>query len=215
VKLNRNGQRAPIIIRLVVALGACATGPQVTRTQHLSESSDSPYQNILVITLYSLFDSRRYLETEVVKKLSELGTRAVASTSLMDSRTPSTRQTFLKMVEAIDADAVLVTQLVSLETEGTMVDMSPEATYNIRQTYYYNVFSVDLQEYVEPQAVDFEHSLVLGTQLYSVLSKDVVWAIESKSRIDPDFGEVADYSIYVDEADAIVTHMSGDGLIEN
>jgi len=206
-------KRLLLIVGIAVALAACSAGPQVTRTQYLTESADAPYENVLVIFLYSSFDSRRYLENEVVQKLSELGTQAVASTSLMDTRTPVTRQTFLAMVEAIDADAVLVTHLVTLDTKGKMVDMNPEITYNFRPTYYYNVWSVDQEEYVEPQAVDFEHSLVLGTQLYSVLSKDIVWAIEAKSRIDPDFGEVADYSIYVDEAEAITSHLSKDGLI--
>ncbi len=97
--------------------------------------------------------------------------------------------------------------------KGTVVDMNPEATYNFRPTYYYNVWSVDLQEYKEPQAVDFVHSLELATQLYSVRAKDVVWAIESKSRIVQDFDQLADYSIYVDEANAIVTSLSKDGLI--
>ena len=203
-----------LVVWVAVALAACSSAPQVTRTQYLSESADAPYKNVLVIFLFSKFDSRRYLETEVVQKLSELGTRAVASTSLMDTRTPVTRQTFLAMVEAIDADAVLVTQLVTLDTKGKMVDMNPEVTYNFRPTYYYNVWSVDQEEYVEPQAVDFEHSLVLGTQLYSVLSKDVVWAIEAKSKLDPEFGEIVDYSIYVDEAEAIATQLSKDGLIE-
>ena len=200
---------------MTFALGACATGPQVTRTQDLLETADAPYENLLVITLYSSFDSRRYLEQEVVRELEERGTRAVASTSMMDSRVPATRETFLQMVDDIAADAVLVTHLVDLETRTKMVDMSPESTYNIRPTYYYNVFSVDLQEYVEPQAGDFRHDLVLGTALYSVQTKDIVWAIESKSRIDPGVGELADYSIYVDEAGAIVKYLSVDGLIGN
>jgi hypothetical protein len=57
----------------------------------------------------------------------------------------------MAMVEKIDADAVLVTQLASLESKGTVKDMNPQATYNFRPTYYYNVWSVDLEEYVEPQ----------------------------------------------------------------
>ena len=83
----------------------------------------------------------------------------------MDTRTPVTRATLMKMVEDLDADAVLLTQLVSLRSEGTFVDMSPEATVNLRPTGYWNVFSVDTTEYVEPQAVDFSHSLVLLTEL--------------------------------------------------
>ena len=191
-------QRAVCVFAISVAVAACSTGPQVTTTQKFAESTNAPYENLLVIFLADKFDSRRYLETEVVKKLAENGTQAVASTSMMDSRTPKTRQTFLAMVEKTGADAVLVTQIANLQSEGTVVDMNPEATYNFRPTYYYNVWSVDLQEYKEPQAVDFEHSLALATQLYSVSSKDVVWAIESHSNIKQAFDQGPDYSIYID-----------------
>ena len=201
------------VFAISVAVAACSTGPQVTTTQKFAESTSAPYENLLVIFLADKFDSRRYLETEVVKKLAENGTQAVASTSMMDSRTPKTRQTFLAMVEKTGADAVLVTQIANLQSEGTVVDMNPEATYNFRPTYYYNVWSVDLQEYKEPQAVDFEHSLALATQLYSVSSKDVVWAIESHSNIKQAFDQGPDYSIYVDEAKAIASSLRKDGLI--
>jgi hypothetical protein len=206
-------QRAMCVFAISVAVAACSTGPQVTTTQKFAESTSAPYENLLVIFLADKFDSRRYLETEVVKKLAENGTQAVASTSMMDSRTPKTRQTFLAMVEKTGADAVLVTQIANLQSEGTVVDMNPEATYNFRPTYYYNVWSVDLQEYKEPQAVDFEHSLALATQLYSVSSKDVVWAIESHSNIKQAFDQGPDYSIYVDEAKAIASSLRKDGLI--
>ncbi len=202
------------VFAISVALAACSTGPQVTTTQKFAESTNAPYENLLVIFLADKFDSRRYLETEVVKKLTENGTQAVASTSLMDSRTPKTRHTFLAMVEKTGADAVLVTQIANLQSEATVVDMNPEATYNFRPTYYYNVWSVDLQEYKEPQAVDFEHSLALATQLYSVSSKDVVWAIESHSNIKQAFDQGPDYSIYIDEAKAIASSLRKDGLID-
>ena len=102
---------------------------------------------------------------------------------------------------------------MSLESKGTKKDMNPQATRNIRPTNYYNVWSVELEEYVEPQAVEFEHSLVLATQLYSALNREVVWAIESKSKIVWDFDRIGDYSFVVDEAKAIATHLSRDGLI--
>ena len=206
-------QRTSLVLGLAVVLEACSMGPQVTRTQDVSESADTPYRKILVITLLSSFDSRRYLEDEVVRQLSALGTDAVASTSMMNTKTPVTRQTFMAMVEKIDADAVMVTRLASLESKGTVKDMRPETTYNIRPTYYYNVWSVEQTEYIEPQSMEFKHSLVLATQLYSVLSQEAVWAIESKSRIVQDFDQMKGYSIIVDEAKAIVTHLSRDGLL--
>ncbi len=205
--------RTLLLFGIAAILGACASGPQVTKTLDVVESADAPYQKFLVITLLSSFDSRRYLEDEVVKQLSELGSDAVASTSMMNSRTPVTRQTFLAMVDKIGADAVLVTQLASLKSKGTVKDMNPEATINIRPTYYYNVWSVEQTEYVEPQAVDFEHSLVLTTQLYSVLKKESVWAIESRTRIKVNFDDMANYSVIVNEAKAITSHLSTDRLL--
>jgi hypothetical protein len=202
-----------LVFAVVVVLGACSTGPQITRTQDISESALTPYKKLLVITLLSSFDSRRYFEDEVVRQLAVLGTDAVASTSMMNTRTPVTRSTFLAMVEKIDADAVLVTQLASLRSEGTAKDMRPEATVNFRPTYYYNVWSVEQTEYVEPQSVEFEHSLALATQVYSVLKKEPVWAIESKSTIVQDFDKMGDFSIIVNEAKAIVTYLTKDGLI--
>jgi len=206
-------QRAMCVFGISVALAACSTTPQVTTTQKFAESADAPYENVLVIFLADRFDSRRYLETEVVKILAENGTHAVASTSLMDSRVPVTRQTFVAMVEDLGSDAVLVTQIANLQSEGTVVDMNPEATYNFRPTYYYNVWSVDLQEYKEPQAVNFDHSLALASQLYSVSAKDVVWAIESQSNIKQAFDKGPDYSIYINEAKAITSSLRKDGLI--
>ena len=212
MKYRAPGRFASVVLAVGLALAACS-GTQVRETQALSSAADAPYKNMLVIFLAESFDSRRYLETEIVKKLQEHDVQAVRSTSMMDSRTPVTRQTFVAMVQEIGADAVLVAQLADLESTGTVVNMNPQATYNFRPTWYYNVWSVDLQEYREPQAMDFKHKLSLATQVYSVLAKDVVWSMEATSKINQDFDDGPDYSIYVDEADVIVRNLKKSGLI--
>jgi len=213
VKSTINWRSAISILAMGFILSSCGVSQQVTETQKLSTAADAPYKNVLVIFLAESFDSRRYLETEIVKKLAEHGTHAVRSTSMMDSRVPVTRQTFEAMVDEIGADAVLVTQLAALQTTGTVVDMNPQSTYNLRPTYYYNVWSVELTEYVAPQAVDYDSKLSLATQLYSVQAEDVVWAMESNSNIHRAFDKGPDYSIFVKEAGAIVTQMRRGGLI--
>jgi hypothetical protein len=205
--------RTLLFLGTAVALAACSMGPQITRTQDLSESADIPYQNVLVIALFSSFDVRKKFEKEVVKQLSELGIGAVTGTSMMDTKTPMTRQTYLPMVGRVDADAVLITQVASLDSNASLKDMSPEATYNVRPTYYYNVWDVELTEYVEPPSIEVKSSLVLATQLYSVLRREAIWAIESKSKIVMDASQPGYYPIIVDEAKGIVTHLSSDGLI--
>ena len=202
-----------LLVAVAVTLGACASAPRVTTVQPVSESADTPYRNVLVVSLFKSFDMRRYLEKELVTQLEEKGIRAVASTSMMDTRTPVTRQTFLAMVDSLDSDAVLVTQLVSLESAARMKDMNPESTYNFRPTYYYNVWSVELEEYVAPQTLNLKNSLVLATQLFAVSNKESVWGIELESRFARDFDQGPDYSLIVDEAKAIAGQLSRAGLI--
>ena len=202
-----------LFVPIAFAVAACAAGSSVTTVQPLADTADAPYDNVLVISLFDSFDFRRYLEKEIVREMKERGVTAVASTSMMDSRTPVTRQTFLKMVEHRESDAVLVTQLVSAESRGKLKDMNPEATYNFRPTYYYNVWSVELDEYVEPQTLNLKNTLVLATQLYSVANRESVWGIELKSKFARDFDQGPDYSIIVDEAKAITSQLSRAGLI--
>lgn len=201
-----------MLLSAVLALCACA-GTQVTRVQPLSETADAPYGNVLVVSLFKSFDARRYLEKDIVKQLEARGVNAVASTSLMDSRTPATRDTFLAMVKKLDSDAVLVTQPVSLDTKAKLKDMSPEATYNIRSTHYFNVWSVEQTEYVEPQGLHLTHDIVLATQLYSVRNQEPVWAIESKTKVVQAFDQRGDVSAIAAEAKSIVSHLSKDDLL--
>lgn len=200
------------LIGAILALIACA-GIQVTRVQPLSETADAPYDNVLVIALLESFDARRYLEQDIVKQLRERGVQAVASTSMMDTRTPVTRETFVAMVESQGSDSVLITHLVDLETEAEMKDARPETTYNITPTYYYNVWNVDVDEYVQPQGMTLNYSIVLATQLYSVAKQEAVWAIEATTKISMDYDERGDTSILTEEAKAIALHLSRDGLL--
>ena len=197
----------------ILTLAAACAGPQITRVQPLSETADAPYDNVLVISMFKSFDMRRYLEGELVKQLAGKGVTAVASTSMMDTRTPVTRQTFLDMVEARGSDAVLVTKLENLDTSAKTKDASPEATRIFRPTYYYNVWSVELTEFVGPQDVEFTHTVVLSTQLYSVSEQSPVWAIESQTKLARDHQNRGDTTFITDEAKAIVNYLSRDGLL--
>jgi hypothetical protein len=197
----------------IFGLTAACAGPQITRVQALSETADAPYDSVLVISMFDSFDMRRYFEEALVKQLSDQGVTAVASTSMMDTRTPVTRQTFLDMVEAQGSDAVLVTTLASLDTSAKSKDANPESTHILRPTYYYNVWSVELTEFVGPQDVEFTHSFLLSTQLYSVDKQSQVWAIESKTELARDHQNRGDTSFIAIEAKAIVNYLSRDGLL--
>jgi hypothetical protein len=206
-------QRAVPLVAFAVLLSACASGSKVTRVQDVPDKADVPYKKVLVVSLFSSFDSRNYIEKELIKQLADRGTNAVGSLSMMDSRTKATRQTYIDMVNQVGADAVVVIQLESLETDAKLVEASPEATYNVWPTYYYNVWSVQLVEYVEPPGVMFKNKLTMATQVYSVSLKEPVWGIESKFKINQDIDGAWDYGVFIDQASVIARNLRSDGLI--
>ena len=167
---------------VATALAACAAVPQITRLQAQSAPASTPYENILVVSLFDSFDSRRYYEKETVKALEALGTKAVALTSQVDLREPVNRETILPVVQKLGADAVLVTQVSNLRTTAQTQNRRPESTHNIRPTYYYNVFSVELTEYEEPPAMQYNFDLALRADLFSVESRESVWAVASEKK---------------------------------
>ena len=199
----------------IFLLSACAGGTKVTRVQHLDPAADAPYQKLLVIALLSSYDARRYLEKEIVTQLAELGTDAVASTTMMDTRTPVTRETFIAMVEKIGADGVIISQMVHIESTSKLKDARPQATYNFRPTYYYNVWSVDLTEYVKPPGLEIATQLVMATQVFSVATRESVWTMEAEFEIVQDIDAAWSYSVFPNQAKEISKLMSTDGLILN
>lgn len=195
------------------SLAACASAPQVTTVLPLIESADAPYRNILVVSLFESFDQRRYLENAIVRQLEAQGMDAVASTTRMDTRSPVNRDTFVAMVKDTGADALLLTQLVDVEVQSKVQNMRPEATYNIRNTGYYNVWSVELTEYIEPQSVKFSNTVLLSAQVFSTSSRQPVWAIETEATFVQDFDVRLGEQPYIDEAEAIAAQLSSDGLL--
>jgi hypothetical protein len=208
-------QRVCLVFGSAVALlmlSACM-GTRVTTTQELTAEAGAPFRNILVIVLLENFDNRKGFEKAIIKSLAETGTTAVGSTSMMKTTTPMTRQTYLAMLDEFDADALMVTHLVDAATKAGMRDMRPETTVNVRPTYYYNVWEVEVTEYLEPQMLEMKATIELATVLYSVQTREMSWAMESKSKIDRMGGSDRNFMIFNEEAAAMVKRMGKDGLL--
>ena len=201
-----------LVAATALLLAACA-GPSVTRTQPLAETADAPYGDVLVVSLFNSFDLRRILENEIVRQLEDRGVDAVAATSLISVKTPLNRESVLKAVGEADSDAVLVTQLLDSQTTARFRDRRPESTYNFRPTYYYNVWSVEYTEYVEPQGLEAQHELTMATQVFSVSTKEPVWTIETQSSLKRNIDRQFSGTSIMDEAKAIVGAMARDGLL--
>lgn len=207
-------KKALVLIGATILAAGCGTTHQVEVTQKLEKSADAPYEKVLVVTLFDSHDARRYLEGEIVKLLAETGTTGVASASMMDSTVPLVRQTIIDQIDEVGADGLLVTQLAALRSSMSEQDASPQSTYNYWPTYYWNVWAVELTEYVEPPRILIDHNLVLATQMFSIAERAPVWGMESRSQFTEIQEDGLDYQIFIDEATAIVRNLKRGGLIE-
>jgi len=202
-----------LLVSVALFLVACASAPNVTRVQTLSEAADAPYNNVLVVSVFESFDMRRYLEEEIVAQLKSKGVNAVPSTSMMNTKVPLNRDTIVAMVDKLDSDSVLLTQLVHLDMTSKVKDRNPQSTYNVRPTYYFNVWSVDLTEYKEPVGLEIDHDITIAIQMFSVNAEGPVWAIETRSQLHRNIDQQMSGTSATDEAKGIVNAMSHDGLI--
>jgi hypothetical protein len=197
----------------LLLLAGCGSGSQVTRIQDVPATADAPYQKILAIALFDSFDNRRELERAIATELADRGVEVVPSTSKMDTRTPKTRKTFVSMAQEAGVDAVMVVHLASVDADFKVKTMNPQSTYNVRPTWYYNLWSVELTEYVEPRALEIDNRLVLATELYSVQSRDLVWAIESRFKIVEGIDFLWDRKAFGEQSAVIARNLARDGLI--
>jgi hypothetical protein len=205
--------KKPVLLVCVAVFLAACTAPSVTKVQTLSETADAPYDNVLVVTLFESFDIRRYFEGEIVKQLENKGVKAVASTSMMNTKTPVNKETVLAIVDKTGSDSVLVTQLVSLETASKVREANPESTYNVRPTHYYNVWNVELTEYEAPPGLELKHTYTMAIEMFSVSTVSPVWAIETTSKLSRDINQNTSGTTAEDEAKGIVNAMWRDGLL--
>lgn len=205
-------KKSVLFVCLALFLAACG-GPSITRTQTVPDTADVPYDNVLVITLFESFDVRRFFEGEIVKQLEARGVKAVGSSHHMTTQTPLNRETVLAVVEKTGSDAVLVTHLVDLETASKFREANPQATYNVRPTYYYNVWNVELTEYRSPEGLELTHDITMAIQMFSVSLLEPVWAIETQSQIQRDINQQTSGTTAEKEAKAIVNAMARDGLL--
>jgi len=197
-------------IFMVTAAGAA---PRVKRVQKLAPDAGAPFHNIFVVSLFSDFGARKALEKRIVSLLAERGTKSVASTSLMNTKTPMTTETYIAMIGSTGADGLLVSQFIDIDGQITVKDANPETTVEVRPTYYFNVWNVNVTEYVEPQFAFKEGTVMIATQMYSVEKKDAVWGIESKLKYKHDISVPRPYDAYDDESKSIVKFLARDGLI--
>lgn len=203
----------PFALILSVLIGGCASGPKITSLPAEAEPVDAPYTNVLVVSLFKSVKTRKRFENEVVSQLSARGVEATAMTSVQSSGDTLDRDAVLRQVQRLGADAVLVTQLLSLDSNLKEKKQSPFGGYKFRTTPYHNVYGVETVIYDKLPLTEMVYDAAVRTDLYAASSKKTVWSMGSERHVEYDAEQPVNYINVIDEAQVVVRRLAKKKLI--
>lgn len=79
----------------------------------------------------------------------------------------------------VEADAILVSQVVSVSTKAEKKEGRVHLKSECRRGEPYDYFLYDHREIREADSVEFAHEVVVVTNLYSTATQKRVWTIQS------------------------------------
>ena len=158
-------------IALLLTTGCSST--HVRSTWHEPEGSRGPYTKILVIGVSDIVKRRRSFEEAVLAEISSPQTRGWSSIRQMGAKQPLNRDTLRPVVQALGADAVLVTRLVSrkvipTETESrTEMQSRQQAPSDLdNPENVARLFTYEYHEHEEPGQLQARSHVIVDTEFY-------------------------------------------------
>jgi hypothetical protein len=189
----------------VLALAACGS------TSHTISTLDGPayagpgFANLLVLAIADNYDNRVTFERELAGKISSGEASATAHYSLTKIGDPIDRPAIEKLVENGGFDAVLITRVLDSEVVGREKTGSAATKVSRKSDAF---FRYDYEELNDPVTIAMDVNVAISSELFSVASGELVWAIESKLSDKESVG-----IIVFDAADIVAQRLRRDGLV--
>lgn len=206
-----NTRRASLLSALTLAAITAGCAPQ-TETVKLYEDKSTArgtYQRLLVVDVAGDPELRRAFENEIVSRLERAGAYAIAShTVLKDSEGGLPQEEINRASLEVGADGILVTHVVSLETEVEREQGREDIVRTCRGGNPVDYFLYDNKILKEPDSVKLALNVVVVSNLYDAASRKRIWSIQSTCFDKADLPEV-----FIDEAKAIARQLKFDDLI--
>ena len=167
-----------ILLLGIVLVSACAT------TQINAVWKDPAYQarpsRIMVIGVAKNPLNRRLFESEFVRQIRARGTEAIASYTVLSDKQQDDQLAIAAKVKELNADAVLITRLVSKKTVKMYVPGSvyyPPLYYGTWPDYY----GYGYRYIYSPGYVSESEYAIIETNLYEAANDKLVWAASSET----------------------------------
>jgi hypothetical protein len=186
---------------LLLALApACAT-TELTSVWMDSEYAGGPLKTVMVIGLAREASGRRIFEDTFVKRLAAHGVEGIASDTLLPDVAQVRRETVEQAIQGRGVDAVIVTQLVGVETQQEVVQP-------VSRSDLYGHWGGRGVVIYEP-GYTVERTIVnLETNLYEAASAKLIWTARSQS-----FDPASRKELIETLVEAVVKDLLGRGLL--
>lgn len=201
----RTGLLIPCIATLLLS-GCAATSASDSSTA--APKTKSSYTNFLVIGVAGDYNSRAQFERTVVSQLRQHGASATTYYSIVGGNKPVAADDVRAAVASGNFDAILVTRVVSKETELEVQKSRTATVATPIGDRFVNLFRFDYTDYSDPGSVDLKTSATFASDLYDAENEEIVWSTEFAKKGETNVGALID-----ETASTVVDRVRRDGLI--
>jgi hypothetical protein len=191
-------------------LAACSgSTAAVKKTLDNPKYTDLSYRDILVIGVGGDYNNRAYFEREMVSRIKAEGAAATAYYTVVGRSQPITRNTVSAAVKSRGFDAVLLTRVISQETDVSMGGESSQTKVTRKSAdRAIDLFRYDYDELMEPGDINISSTVTLSAEMFSGPDETRMWAIESTIADKENVGQIIEAA-----ADTIMGQLKKDNLI--
>ncbi|MBE9559231.1 MAG: hypothetical protein IMF15_00515 [Proteobacteria bacterium] len=192
-----------IVLALSVFIVSCANTKVTENWTHVEHSE--PYKHPMIIGISDSQQTRQIYEKHFVSELKKINITATASYTLINSKQKMNRETVLKAVQGTDIDSVIVTYLVSSETEVKHHE-SP-----LSQGYSGDIEGSRLSATLVATRgrTSSAEIITLKNDLYDVQTKTLIWTTQTRTVAPESIDEAI-----TDVVDLIISQMISDDVIK-
>jgi len=192
-----------IILVLGLMIASCSNTKVIQ--DWTAEGHDKTYQHPLVIGISDSQQTRQIFEKYFVSELAKNNVTATPSYTLISSKQKMNRETVMKAIEGTEIDSVIVTYLVSSETE-VMYHESP-----LSQGYSGDPDSTKVSATLVSTRgrTSSAEIITLKNDLYDVETKTLIWTAQTRTVAPESIDEVV-----TDVTSLLVDQLLSDGILK-
>ena len=194
------------MIMLVIA--ACVPQTEVIKLYEDSTRADLKYERLLVVSVVGDTGTRRRLEELITGHLETANVTAIAGYTETGLKTEMLQDEIDAAAKNINADAILITHIVSVDTRLDIDTGRTDILSECRGGDPVDYFLYDHRELKEPDTVKIAHTVVAVSNLYDESDGERVWTIQSTC-----FEKASMDEVLQEEAKAIVRQLQIDNLV--